>query len=139
MQTTQHVTGVVPMLICRDGAAEIAFCARAFGAVELSRRSAADGAVMHATLWVANALLMVHGEVATFPSAAPAADGSSPVVIYLYVEDVDRVVERAVAAGARLTSPPVDTPWGDRVGRIVDPEGHVWNVASRCSSSASSG
>jgi PhnB protein len=131
MQTTQHVMGVVPMLICRDGAAEIDFCARAFGAVELSRRSAPDGTVMHATLWVANALLMVHGEVASFPSLAPAADGSSPVVIYLYVEDADRILERAVSAGARLTLPPMDAPWGDRVGRIVDPAGHVWNVASR--------
>ena len=131
MQTTQRVVGVVPMLICRDGAAEIEFCERAFEAAELSRRSAADGSVMHATLWVANSLLMVHGEVASFPSLAPAADGSSPVVIYVYVEDVDRTLERAVAAGARLTFPPVDAPWGDRVGRIVDPGGHVWNVASR--------
>jgi PhnB protein len=131
MMSTENVMGIVPMLICRDAAAELEFCARAFGAVELSRRSAEDGSVMHATLWVANALLMVHGEVASFPSQGPAADGSSPVVIYLYVEDADRVLERAVAAGARLTLPPVDAPWGDRVGRIVDPAGHVWNVASR--------
>ena len=106
MQTTQRFTGVVPMLICFDGAAEIAFCTRAFGAVELSRRSVADGSVVHATLRVANALVMVHSEVATFPSQAPAVDGSSPVVMYLYVEDADRIVERAVAAGARLTVPP---------------------------------
>lgn len=131
MQSSEYVMGVVPMLICRDAAAEIEFCARAFGAVELSRRSAEDGTVMHATLWVANALLMVHGEVASFPSLGPTADGSSPVVIYLYVEDADRILERAVAAGARVTFPPVDAPWGDRVGRIVDPAGHVWNVASR--------
>ena len=123
------------MLICRDGAAEIDFCTRAFGAVELSRRTAPDGAVMHATLRVASALLMVHSEVASFPSAAPAADGSSPVVIYLYVEDADRTLDRAIAAGARLTLAPMDAPWGDRVGRIVDPAGHVWNVASRPASS----
>ena len=138
MQTTQHVMGVIPMLICRDGAAEVEFCARAFGAVELSRRSAEDGTVIHATLRVANALLMVHGEVASLPSLAPAADGSSPVVIYLYVEDVDGTLERAIAAGARLTLPAVDAPWGDRVGRIVDPEGHVWNVASRPASAPGS-
>jgi PhnB protein len=87
--------------------------------------------VLHATLRVANALLMVHSEVASFPNLAPAPDGSSPVVIYLYIEDVDHIVERAVAAGARLTLPPMDAPWGDRVGRIVDPAGHVWNIASR--------
>lgn len=119
------------MLVCRDGAAEVAFCVRAFGAVELSRRSAADGSVVHATLRVADALVMVHGEVPTFPSRAPPPDGSSLVVLYLYVDDADRVVEAAVAAGARLARPLEDAPWGDRVGRIVDPAGHVWNVASR--------
>jgi len=131
MLMSQRFTGVVPMLICRDGAAEIAFCARAFDAVELSRRSAEDGAVVHATLRVANALVMVHGEVATFPSQAPATDGSSSVVIYLYVEEADRIVKQAVAAGARLALPLTDAPWGDRVARIVDPAGHVWNVASQ--------
>src|SRR5690606_40757234 len=102
MQTSQQFTGVVPMLICRDGAAEVDFCIRAFGAVELSRRTASDGALVHATLRVSNALLMVHGEVPSFPSQSPAADGSSPVVIYIYVEDADWVLERAIAAGARL-------------------------------------
>jgi len=130
-QTFQPFTGVVPMLICRDGAAEVEFCIRAFGAVELSRRAAADGAVVHVTLRIANALLMVHGEVPSFPSQAPADDGSSPVVIYLYVEDADATLARAMAAGARLALPAVDAPWGDRVGRIVDAEGHVWNVAAQ--------
>lgn len=119
------------MLICHDGAAEVVFCARAFGAVELSRRSAADGTVVHATLQIGSALLMVHGEVPSFPNQAPPADGSSPVVIYLYVEDADAVLQRALAAGARLTLPAMDAPWGDRVGRVVDAEGHVWNVASQ--------
>src|SRR5690606_17389079 len=114
-----------------DGAAEVDFCTRAFGAVELSRRMGSDGALVHATLRVSNALLMVHGEVPSFPSQPPADDGSSPVVIYLYVEDADWVLERAIAAGARLMQPAIDAPWGDRVGRIVDAEGHVWNVASQ--------
>lgn len=137
MQPTDQFTGVVPMLICRDGASAIAFCVQAFGAVELSRRSDDHGAVVHATLRVANALVMVHGEVPSFPSMAPRPDGSSPVVMYLYVLDADRVIEQAVAAGARITSPPTDAPWGDRVGRIVDPAGHVWNVASRLASATS--
>ena len=136
MRMAQRFTGVVPMLICRDGAAEIAFCTRAFGAVELSRRSAEDGSVVHATLRVANALVMVHGEVPTFASEAPVADGSSSVVIYLYVEDADRIVKQAVAAGAQLTLPLTDAPWGDRVARIVDPAGHVWNVASQLAPSS---
>ena len=66
-----------------------------------------------------------------FASRAPQSDGSSPVVIYIYVNDVDTVIERAVAAGARILIPAQDQFWGDRVGRIIDPSGHVWNVASR--------
>jgi PhnB protein len=119
------------MLVCRDPAAEVDFCKAAFGAQELARRSGPDGTVVHATLTVGGALIMVHGEYPHLASRAPAADGSSPVVVYLYVEGVDTVVERAVAAGARVLIAVASQPWGDRVGRIIDPAGHVWNVATR--------
>jgi PhnB protein len=125
------VRAIIPMLVCQDGAAEIEFCKAAFGAVELSRRADAEGSVRHATLGIGENLLMVHGEVETLDSQAPRPDGSSPVVIYLYLEGVDAVIKRAVAAGARILLPVEDAPWGDRVGRILDPEGHVWNIASR--------
>jgi len=119
------------MLVCRNGAAEIEFCKAAFGAVELSRRSAPDGTVVHATLAVGQAMVMVHGEVPSLASRAPQSDGASSVVIYVYLADVDAVVERAVAAGARVLTPVADQFWGDRMGRIIDPAGHVWNVATR--------
>ncbi len=122
---------LVPMLVCQDGASEIDFCKTAFGAVELARRPGPDGVVVHATLTIGDAMLMIHGEFSSLGSRAPQSDGSSPVVIYLYVESVDNVIERAVAAGARILIPVTDTVWGDRVGRIIDPSGHVWNVASR--------
>jgi PhnB protein len=122
---------VIPMLVCRDGATEIEFCKAAFGAVELSRRAAEDGSVIHATLGIGALLIMVHGETEVLASRAPQGDGSSPVVIYLYLENVDAVIERAVAAGARILTPVADQFWGDRMARIVDPAGHVWNVASR--------
>lgn len=118
------------MLVCRDATAEIRFCMAAFGAVELSRHTGPEGAVLHATLKIGDAMLMVHGEVPTLASRAPMPDGTSPVVIYLYLHDVDAAIERAKAAGARLLIPPTDMFWGDRVGRVVDPAGHVWNVAS---------
>ena len=126
-----NVQAVIPMLICRDAASEIDFCKTAFNAVERSRRSAPDGTVVHATLGVGESMVMVHGEFSNLASRAPQPDGSSSVVIYLYVGDVDKVVERAVAAGARVLIPVTNQPWGDRVGRIIDPSGHVWNVASR--------
>jgi PhnB protein len=123
------------MLVCRDGASEIDFCKAAFGARELSRRSGGDGAVLHATLQIGPMLVMVHGEVPTLVSCAPQTDGSSPVVIYIYVEDVDSVIERATLAGARVLMPAANQFWGDRVGRIIDPSGHVWNVAARINES----
>ena len=122
---------VIPMLVCRDAASEIEFCKTAFGAVELSRRPSPDGAVVHATLTIGEAMIMVHGEFPNLASRAPQSDGSSPVVIYVYVEDVDTVIDRAIAAGARILLPATNAFWGDRVGRIIDPSGHVWNVAGR--------
>ncbi|MFY9923765.1 MAG: VOC family protein [Opitutaceae bacterium] len=122
---------VIPMLVCKCASAEIEFCKAAFGAVELSRRTAQNGDVLHAALKIGAAMIMVHGEVPTFASRAPQMDGSSSVVIYLYMRGVDTVIDRAVGAGARLLLRATNASWGDRVGRVVDPEGHVWNIATR--------
>lgn len=122
---------IIPMLVCRDAAAEIIFCQQAFGAVELSRREGEGGTVVHATLRIHQSLIMVHDESPHLASRAPEKDGSSSVVTYLYGDEVDSVIDKAVAAGARVLLPAADQSWGDRVGRIVDPEGHVWNVAAR--------
>lgn len=122
---------IVPMLVCQDARAEMAFCGSAFGAVELSCRTSPEGAVIHATLRIGPYLLMVHGVVEKLASRAPARDASSPVVIYLYVTKVEDTLARALQAGARLVLPLEAMPWGDRVARIMDPEGHVWNLASR--------
>lgn len=128
---SNYVRAVIPMLVCRDAASEIDFCKAAFDAVELSRRSDPNGSVVHATLTISSATIFVHGEVPALASRPPQPDGSSSVVIYVYVEDADRVIERAVVAGARVLIPVTDASWGDRVGRIIDPSGHVWNVATR--------
>lgn len=135
-KTLHNIRMVVPMLVCLDAAAEIDFCRIAFGATALSRRSGADGSVVHATLAMGNALVMVHGLATHLASRAPNEDGSSPVVIYIYVGDVDSIIERAVGAGAKVVLPAMDQYWGDRVGRIIDPSGHVWNVASRAEEKA---
>jgi PhnB protein len=121
---------IVPMLICADGAAEIEFCKQAFGAIELSRRVGHAGEVVHATLKITDDLFMVHGQYPHLKSIAPGSDGSSSVVIYLYIDDADSVIDRAVKAGAQILLPLADQPWGDRVGRVIDPAGHVWNVAT---------
>src|SRR5262245_670621 len=113
------VRALIPMLVCRDAASEIDFCQAAFGAVELSRRADADGTVVHATLTIGEAMIFVHGELPALTSRAPQPDGSSSVVIYLYLEDVDRAIDRAATAGARVLMPVTNASWGDRVGRII--------------------
>lgn len=122
---------LIPMLICRDAETEIEFCIKAFGATELSRRTADDNSVIHATLMIHQSLLMVHNEAPHLASKAPQPDGSSSVVTYLYDENVDEIIGRALSLGARLLMPAEDQLWGDRVGRIIDPAGHVWNIAAR--------
>jgi len=131
------VPAVMPVLVCRDAAAEIDFCKATFQAVELVRRPGPDGGVAHAALTIGGAMVMLEGEWPTLASRAPQPDGSSPVVLYVYVEDVDAVVERALAAGARALLPVKDQFWGDRTGRIVDPAGHVWTISTRVEETSS--
>jgi PhnB protein len=122
---------VIPRLVCRDPAATIAFCAQVLGAVELNRRPGPDGTIAHALMTIGPAMIMIEGEWPTLPSRAPKADGSSPVVIFVYVPDVDQAVERAIAAGAQVLVPLQDQFWGDRIAWIMDPSGHVWTLATR--------
>jgi PhnB protein len=76
-------------------------------------------------------MLMLEAEWPTLPSRAPSLDGTSPVVIYLYVENVDATVEQALAHGAKLVVPVETQFWGDRMGWIQDPGGHMWTIATR--------
>ena len=124
-------SAIIPRLVCRDPAAAIDFYTSTFGAVERVRRPGPDGAVAHAMLTIGPAMIMIEGEWPTLTSRAPKPDGSSPVVIYVYVEDVDKTVERAIAKGAQLLVPVQNQFWGDRIAWIMDPAGHVWTVATR--------
>jgi len=131
------VSAVMPMLVCQDAAAEIDFCRTTFEAVEMVRRPGADGSVAHAALTIGGAMIMIEREFPNLLSRSPQTDGSSPVVIYVYVENVDTVIERAVAAGAKVLLPVIDQFWGDRTGRIMDPAGHVWTVSTRIEETSS--
>lgn len=122
---------VIPRLICRDPDGEVAFCTRALGAAEGVRRPGADGRTAHAVVLFGPAMVMIESEWPQIPSRAPPPDGASPVVLYLYVTDVDAVIERAVGAGARVVMPPTDQFWGDRTAWVIDPAGHVWTIATR--------
>ena len=122
---------IIPRLVCREVDAEIDFCCHTFDAVEGVRRAGPDGKVAHALLRFGPAMLMLEAEAPALPSRAPNVDGSSPVVIYVYVADVDAAVDRALARGATLIVPVETQFWGDRMGWIRDPEGHMWTIATR--------
>jgi PhnB protein len=122
---------VIPRLVCRDPASAIDFCASTFDAVELGRRPGPDGTVAHALMTIGPAMIMIEAEWPTLPSRAPIPDGTSPVVIFVYVEDVDQTVERAVKRGAQVLVPAKNQFWGDRTAWIMDPSGHVWSLATR--------
>jgi PhnB protein len=122
---------VIPRLFCRDPVAEIEFCTSVLRAVELNRRPGADGKAAHALLTIGPAMVMIESEWAGIANRAPSLDGSSPVVLYVYVENVDETVARAEAAGARILMPPASQFWGDRTAWLMDPSGHVWTIATR--------
>jgi len=120
---------VTPYLSVRGAAAAIAFYQRAFGAVEKSR--VADGKrIGHAELRIGDSIVMLADEYPEMGFNAPPAGGVSSVSMMLYLEDVDAVVARAVAAGARLERPVADQFYGDRMGTVIDPFGHRWYVST---------
>jgi uncharacterized glyoxalase superfamily protein PhnB len=105
---------IIPRLFCRDAAAEIDFCRNTFNAVERVRRPGPDQCAAHALLTIGPAMIMIEAEWPGVATRAPKPDGSSPVVIYVYVEDVDKTVERAIANGAKVLFPVENQFWGDR-------------------------
>src|SRR5262249_37135107 len=111
---------VIPRLFCHDPLAELQFCTNVFEAVENVRRPGPDGRIAHALITIGPAMVMIESEWPGISNRAPQLDGSSPVVLFVYVSDVDKTVERALAAGARLLQPPTNQFWGDRTAWILD-------------------
>ena len=121
---------VSPYLIVDGAARALEFYARAFGAVELMRHGAPGGKIGHAEIRIGDTVVMLADEHPDHDAYAPKKFGGSPVMLHLYVEDVDAVVQRAVAAGAKLTRPVADQFYGDRNGGVEDPFGHSWHVST---------
>lgn len=121
---------VTPHLVCAGAADAIDFYVRAFGAEEIHRLPGPDGRLMHAAVRIGDSVVMLVDEMPEHGALGPKALNGSPVTVHLYVEDVDAVVEQAVAAGATVTMPVADMFWGDRYGIVIDPFGHHWSVAT---------
>lgn len=121
---------VTPHLVCAGAADAIEFYKRAFNAEELGRIPGADGKLLHAAIRIGDSTVMLTDEFPDWDSLGPKSLKGSPVTIHLYVENVDAFVERAVDAGAKITMPLADAFWGDRYGKLEDPFGHHWSVAT---------
>jgi PhnB protein len=122
--------GATPYLCCRDAARAIEFYRQAFGASELMRMAQPDGRIGHAEIRIGEALVMLADEFPEMGVRSPQTIGGSPVSIHVYVEDVDAIATRAVAAGAKLVRPVEDQFFGDRNCTLEDPFGHVWMIST---------
>jgi PhnB protein len=121
---------VTPHLVCRDAVAAIAFYATAFGADEVMRLETTQGRIIHAQLRIGDSSVMLVDAFPEWGAVGPDALGGSAVTLHLQVTDVDALFARAVAAGAKVTMPVSDMFWGDRYGKIEDPFGHAWAIAT---------
>jgi PhnB protein len=126
----QGYHSVTPYLIIRDAARAIDFYKKAFGAVEKFRMAGPDGKIGHAEIQIGDSMIMISDENPQWGTKSPQALGGTPVSIFLYVPDVDATFKQAVSAGAKETMAVSDQFWGDRYGKVADPFGHTWNLAT---------
>ena len=123
---------VTPCLTVKGADQAIEFYKAAFGAVEQSRLYNADGtAIIHAAMKIGNSMVFFAEESPGQGILSPATLGYSPTLVHLYVANADEFWANAIAAGATEIMPLTDTYWGDRFGKLADPYGHYWSVASR--------
>ena len=121
---------VTPYLAVEDAAAAIEYYKKAFGASERTRMDAPDGKIGHAELEIGDSRVMLSDPFPQGSVRPPSELGGTSASVFLYVEDVDKVVQRAVDAGAAVTMEVADQFWGDRFGTVTDPFGHVWSIAT---------
>ena len=121
---------VTPHLVCAGAAGAIDFYVKAFNAREDFRLPGPQGKLLHAMITIGDSHVMLTDEFPDWGSIGPKTLRGSPVTIHIYVADVDAFVAQAVAAGAKITMPIEDMFWGDRYGKVEDPFGHQWSIAT---------
>jgi uncharacterized glyoxalase superfamily protein PhnB len=122
---------LTPHITVKDAAQALDFYKAAFGAEEMVRMPGPGGKVMHAEIRIGDSRMLLNEEFLEMDLKGPKEFGGSPVTLHLYVEDADALVKQAANAGAKITMPVQDTFWGDRYGRVEDPFGHQWAIATR--------
>ena len=121
---------VTPYLAVDDAPKAIEFYKRAFGATERSRMPGPDGKIAHAEIQIGDSVVMTSDPFPQSTLKSPKELGGTASAVFLYVEDVDSVVQDAADAGATITMPVEDMFWGDRFGQVQDPFGHIWQIAT---------
>jgi len=122
---------ITPYLIVNNGSEAIQYYKKIFGAKEHGRMMTPDGKrIAHAEIEIGNSRLMLADEFPEMNSLSPKTIGGSPVGLFLYIDDVDKIVSQAVAEGAKVLMEVEDQFWGDRYGSIEDPFGHRWSIST---------
>jgi PhnB protein len=119
-----------PYLAVDDAAEAIEYYKKAFGAKERVRMDAPEGKIGHAELEIGDSLVMLSDPFPQATTRTPKELGGTSASVFLYVEDVDAVVQRATEEGGTITREVADQFWGDRFGAVTDPFGHVWTIAT---------
>jgi PhnB protein len=121
---------ITPALSLDDAAGAIDFYKRAFGAEEVVRMPAPNGKIAHAEIKIGDSLVMLSDMFEQSQGKTPKDAGGTTVSLWMYVEDCDQIYRQALDAGATSTQEPEDMFWGDRWGRVTDPYGHDWSIAT---------
>jgi PhnB protein len=121
---------VTPYLMVRDAARAMAFYRDAFGATEVMRFAGPDGRIAHAEVKIGDSHVMLADELPDQGFVGPQTLGGAGVSLMLYVNDVEATFAKALAAGATVRRPVADQFYGDRMGTLVDPYGHVWSIGT---------
>jgi len=123
--------GMIPYLIVPNSIEAMEVYSAAFDATCILRLPGPDGSsTMHAEMKIFNSVLMMTDENPAFCSNSPRTLGGTPMSIHIYVEDVDSAFQKAIDAGFTPIMPLMDAFWGDRFGKLQDPFGHQWSLAS---------
>jgi uncharacterized glyoxalase superfamily protein PhnB len=126
----KHYGAVTAMLTVSDVKAAASFYQKAFGFTKRGIMNGPDGKPMHAELTLRGATLMLGPENPAWGTRSAKSVGASPASLFVYAENVDKVVAKALSLGATGQSPVADMFWGDRCGKVVDPDGYLWMVGT---------